>query len=58
LFRSPTEGNIVVKLMDISLTPDQKLGRYVWAFTGTAYEIASVDTQCLQELGILEGFGE
>ena len=55
LFRSPTEGNFVVKLMDINLTPEAQLSRYIWSFSGTAYEIANTSTQCLQELGILEG---
>ena len=45
LFRSPTEGNILVKLMNISFTPNQQLGRLVYSFTATAYEIddATVD---------------
>ena len=39
LFRSPSEGNILVRLMDINLTPNQQLGRRIWSFTATAYEI-------------------
>lgn len=39
LFRSPTEGNILVRLMDISFTPNQTLGRLVYTFTATAHEI-------------------
>lgn len=39
LFRSATEGNILVKLMNISLTPDTVSGRKVYSFTCTAYEI-------------------
>ena len=39
LFRSPTEGNILVKLMNISLTPNQTLSRMVYSFSATAYEI-------------------
>lgn len=39
LFRSPTEGNILVRLMDISLTPNQQLGRLIYEFSATAYEI-------------------
>lgn len=55
LFRSPTEGNFVVKVMDVSLNPTTELGRYLWSFSGTAYEIASSDAKSLQEIGILEG---
>jgi len=40
LFRSPTEGNLLIKLMNISLTPQSTLGRMVYSFSATAYEIA------------------
>ena len=39
LFRSPTEGNMLVRLMDISLSPNQQLGRLVYSFSATVYEI-------------------
>lgn len=39
LFRSPTEGNMLIRLMDVSLTPVQTLGRMLWSFSATAYEI-------------------
>lgn len=39
LFKSPTEGNILVRLMNISFTPNQTLGRLVYSFSATAYEI-------------------
>lgn len=39
LFRSPTEGNMLVRLMDISFTPNQQLGRLVSSFSATAYEV-------------------
>lgn len=39
LYRSATEGNILVKLMDISFTPNQTLGRMLYSFNATAYEI-------------------
>jgi hypothetical protein len=39
LFRSATEGNILVKLTNISFTPNQQLGRLVYSFTATATEI-------------------
>ena len=45
LFRSLTEGNILVKVMDVNLTPNQQLGRLVWTFTANLVEIdeCSVD---------------
>ena len=33
------EGNILIKLMDVSLTPKQQLGRLIYTFSATAYEI-------------------
>lgn len=39
LFRSPTEGNFLVKLMDVNFQPNQTLGRRLWSFSATAYEI-------------------
>lgn len=40
LFRSPTEGNFIVRLLKVSLTPEQKLGRLLHNFQSTAYEVA------------------
>lgn len=40
LFKSATEGNILVKLMDISFTPNRTLGRRIYSFQCTAYEVA------------------
>lgn len=39
LFRSPTEGNYLVKLLDVSFAPNQSLGRMIWSFSATATEI-------------------
>ena len=38
LFRSHSEGNIPVMLMNISMTPNETLGRLIYSFTATAYE--------------------
>ena len=40
LYRSATEGNILVKLMNITFTPNQTLGRRIYSFQCTAYEVA------------------
>lgn len=40
LFKSPTEGNIVVRLMNINTTPNQQLGRLISNFSAEANEIA------------------
>lgn len=39
LFKSTTEGNILVKLTDINFQPNQQLGRRLYSFTATATEI-------------------
>ena len=53
LFRSPTEGNYIVRLLNVSLTPKTELGRMIHEFTCTAYEIADFNYQSLLDLGIL-----
>lgn len=45
LFRSPTEGNILVKLTDVSFTPEVALGRMLYSFSCTANEIAEVNIE-------------
>ena len=40
LFKSSQEGNILVKLMSISLTPKQELGRLLYNFSATLVEVA------------------
>lgn len=39
LYKSTTEGNILVKLMNISFTPNNSLSRHIYDFTCTAQEI-------------------
>jgi hypothetical protein len=40
LFRSPTEGNMIVKLTDVSFTPNATLGRMIYSFSGSFTEVA------------------
>lgn len=40
LFKSPTEGDILVKLTDVSCTPNQQLSRLIYDFSATATEQA------------------
>ena len=39
IFKSPTEGNIIVRLMDVNCVPNQSLGRMIYSFTSNAYEM-------------------
>lgn len=52
LFRSATEGNILVKLMDVTLTPEASLGRYLYRFSCTAYEIDEISVETLNKYNI------
>lgn len=54
LFRSPSEGNYLVRLVNTSLTPEDQLGRLVHTFTSTAYEIADCTHDNLIKYGILK----
>ena len=53
LFRSPTEGNIIIKLMDTQFQPNQTLGRRLWSFTSNAYEIDECNLENFKKYGIL-----
>lgn len=58
LFRSPTEGNYLVRLMNTSLTPEDTLGRMLHTFSCTAYEIGECDYDTLLSYGIISGGNE
>ena len=56
LFRSPGEGNFIVRLMNSSLTPNDTLGRMLHTFQCTAYEIADCSFGQLQKYGFINAF--
>lgn len=58
LFRSATEGNFIVKVMDVSFSPNATLGRRIVSFTATAYEIAECNIDNFKKYNILEGNDE
>lgn len=47
LFRSPTEGNYIIRLMNTSLSPNDTLGRMIHTFSSTAYEVADCNFENL-----------
>ena len=53
LFRSATEGNYIVRLMNVSLTPNDTLGRMLHTFNATAYEIAEYNYQNLYNFNLI-----
>lgn len=53
LFRSPAEGNYIVRLMNSSLSPDDKLSRMLHTFSTTATEIDDFNYQKLNEYNLI-----
>ena len=54
LFKSPVEGNYIVYLMNINLTPIDTLGRMLHSFSCNAYEIADYTDDGMRDQGILK----
>lgn len=54
LFRSPSEGNLLVTLSNISITPNETLGRMVYNFSATATEVAASTVENYIDYGIVE----
>lgn len=53
LFRSPTEGNFIVRLLNVSLSPTDTLGRMLHTFSATAYEAKEFTYEAIVNLGFL-----
>lgn len=54
LYRSMPEGNVAVILTDVSLTPMTQLGRRLYQFTATMYEVGNgYSLEDLDRLGII-----
>jgi hypothetical protein len=53
LFRSPGEGNFIVRLMNTSLSPNDTLSRMLHTFSCTAYEIAECNFTNLNKYGFV-----
>ena len=57
LFRSPSEGTYVVRLMNVSLSPNEQLGRMLHTFSATGYEcLDSNDYDSLQKNNVINPF--
>ena len=54
LFRSPAEGNYIVRLMNSSLSPNDTVGRMLHTFSSTAYEIAKCTSENLEYYGLID----
>lgn len=53
LFRSPGEGNYIVRIMNTSLSPNEQLGRMIHTFSSTAYEIMDNSLNNLQKYNLI-----
>ena len=53
LFRSPSEGNYMVRLMNVSLAPNDTVGRMLHTFSATAYEVAEYDYNNLNKYNMI-----
>jgi hypothetical protein len=54
LFRSPAEGNYIVRLMNVSLSPNDTLGRMLHTFNATAYEVAECNAENLKKYDLIK----
>lgn len=54
VFRSPSEGNYIVRLMNVSLSPMDQLGRMLHTFSATAYEIAEFTADNLEYYNLID----
>ena len=52
ILRTPTEGNFIVRLLNVSMSPEDQLGRMIHNFTATAYEIADYNFKELESLDL------
>ena len=53
LYKSPTEGNILVVLTDVFLTPKEELGRLIYSFSATAVEVDEPSLKNLNEFNLI-----
>ena len=53
LFKSPGEGNYIVRLMNNSLSPIDAVGRMLHSFSSNAYEVSDYSLNNLSSFGII-----
>lgn len=56
LFRSLTEGNILVKLMNISFQPVETLGRMLYSFSASAVEIDNLNVKNYNKYNVMNNY--
>lgn len=53
LYRSPSEGNYIVRLLNTSLSPEDTVSRLIHTFNSTAYEVAEHNYENLNKYGFI-----
>jgi hypothetical protein len=53
-FRSITEGNYIIKLLNPSFTPNDTTGRMIYSFTTTSYEMDKDTRENLIKYNLVE----
>lgn len=54
LFKTPAEGNFIVRLMNVSLAPMDQLGRMLHSFNASAYEVDEFTDRNLAYYGLID----
>ena len=54
LFKSPSEGMYLVRIMNVALTPEETINRLIHNFSATAYEIGNPTYKDMYEHGIID----
>ena len=52
LFRSPAEGSCIVRLMNVSLSPNATVGRMLHTFSATGYEVADYNYENIKKYNL------
>lgn len=58
LFKSPAEGNYIVRLMNVTLSPEKTLGRMLHTFNCNACEIAECNFNNLDYYNLIPGYND
>ena len=53
VFKSPSQGTMIVSLMNIQLQPNSTVSGMVQSFSGTAYEVMDFTLQNLESIGMI-----
>ena len=56
IFKSPSEGNVIVRLINVNCTPNKTTNRLIYSFTCEAIEIAEDGLDNYKEYGFASGY--